>query len=99
MRCLEDAAVAIDVDAREYHDLDASGDDELVSEYVADGVVQLEAWARDAVALALPDPVLCRPDCAGLCPVCGKNLNREPHTHEAATVDPRWAALEGMELE
>ena len=41
------------------------------------------SWARDAVALALPEKILCRPDCAGLCPECGKNLNDEPHEHEA----------------
>ena len=33
------------------------------------------------------------PDCAGLCPVCGKNLNREPHGHEGEEIDPRWAGL------
>ena len=51
------------------------------------------AWAHDAVALALPDKILCREDCAGLCPVCGKDLNREPHEHEGEEADPRWAAL------
>ena len=51
------------------------------------------AWARDALALALPEQILCRPDCAGLCPVCGKDLNREPHEHEEERADPRWAAL------
>jgi uncharacterized protein len=96
MRCLDPAAVPVVVDAREYHDLEARGDEELVSDYVADDVVQLAAWARDAVALALPDPVLCRPDCRGLCPVCGKNLNLEPHEHDDVAADPRWAALESL---
>ena len=45
------------------------------------------------IALALPEKILCRPDCAGLCPVCGKDLNREPHEHEDEAGDPRWAAL------
>ena len=96
MRCLEDAVVALAVDAREYHDLDPGGDDELVSDYVADDKVQLDAWARDATVLTLPNQILCRPDCAGLCPVCGKNLNLEPHAHEVEGVDPRWAALERL---
>ena len=39
---------------------------------------------------------LCRPDCAGLCPVCGKDLNVEPHEHLERDPDPRWAALEGL---
>jgi uncharacterized protein len=45
------------------------------------------------VALALPDQILCRPDCAGLCPVCGKDLNAEPHAHDEEHGDPRWEAL------
>src|SRR6266542_116233 len=44
--------------------------------------LDLAGWSRDAVALAPPDKILCRDDGAGLCPVCGKNLNYEPHTHE-----------------
>ena len=50
-----------------------------------DGELDVGAWARDQLALALPDQILCRPDCAGLCPVCGKNLNVEPHEHEEAS--------------
>ena len=42
--------------------------DELHSEYVADDHLQLSAWARDAFALELPEQILCREDCAGLCP-------------------------------
>jgi uncharacterized protein len=59
-------------------------------------VLDLSAWARDAIALALPDKILCRADCAGLCPVCGKDLNVEPHAHEEAPADSRWAALEAL---
>jgi uncharacterized protein len=44
----------------------------------------------------LPDKILCRPDCAGLCPVCGKDLNAEPHEHVEESSDPRWAALEAL---
>ena len=57
---------------------------------------ELRAWARDSLVLSLPDQILCRPDCAGLCGECGKNLNDEPHTHEEEHVDPRWAALEEL---
>jgi uncharacterized protein len=99
MRCLEEANVRLAIDVREYHDLEPDGDDELVSDYVVDDELRLADWARDAVALALPSPVLCRPDCAGLCPVCGKNLNVEPHAHEEVVADPRWAALEGLTLD
>ena len=92
-RCLDDAALDQAVDVREYQAEDAEGDEELESPYVAENRLDLARWARDSVVLALPDKILCREDCAGLCPVCGKNLNREPHGHEGEESDPRWAAL------
>jgi uncharacterized protein len=41
----------------------------------------------------LPDKILCRIDCAGLCPVCGRDLNLDPHGHDDEELDTRWAAL------
>jgi uncharacterized protein len=96
MRCLEPATAHVAVDAREYADDDAGAEEELRSEYLIDDHLELAAWARDAVALALPERIHCRPDCAGLCPRCGRNLNAEPHTHEVEDLDPRWAALETL---
>jgi uncharacterized protein len=93
MRCLGFAEVARRVRAREFHDFDAPVSDELYSDYVVDQHLQLSAWARDAVALELPEQILCREDCAGLCPVCGKDLNEEPHEHSEREPDPRWAVL------
>ena len=92
-RCLEDAVLDLPISAREYHANAAEGDDELLTPYVEDDKLDLSAWARDALALELPDKILCRADCAGLCPVCGKNLNDEPHEHDEHEADPRWAAL------
>ena len=95
-RCLADAVLAPAVQAREYHAAGADVDEELRSPYVADDLLDLSAWAHDALALELPDKILHDPDCAGLCPVCGKDLNTEPHTHEEEHGDPRWAALEAL---
>ena len=96
MRCLADAVVDLSIDAREYHANEPGEASELRSEYVVDDQLELSAWARDAIALALPDQILHDPDCAGLCPVCGKDLNAEPHTHPDETPDPRWSALEEL---
>ena len=96
MRCLGQAEVERTVTAREFHDPDAPAGDELRSDYVADDHLQLSAWVRDALALELPEQILCRPDCAGLCPVCGKDLNVEPHEHTERQSDPRWAALAAL---
>jgi DUF177 domain-containing protein len=92
-RCLADAVLPITVRSREYQATSPGESDELVTPYLVEDRLDLSAWARDAVALALPDQILCRPDCAGLCAVCGRDLNREPHGHEEAGADPRWAAL------
>jgi uncharacterized protein len=94
-RCLGDAALDVPIRAREYQ-ASSPDDEELRTPYIVENRLDVSAWARDAVALALPDKILCRPDCAGLCPECGKNLNDEPHVHEEATADPRWAALEAL---
>ncbi|MDH4339301.1 MAG: DUF177 domain-containing protein [Thermoleophilia bacterium] len=93
MRCLAFADVNRLVSAREFNDPDAPKADELRSEYVTDDHLDVSAWARDAIALELPEQILCRPECAGLCPVCGKDLNAEPHEHTEREPDPRWAAL------
>ena len=84
------------IHAREYQATDPGGDEELRSPYVEDDKVDLSAWARDAIALELPDKILCKPDCAGLCAVCGRDLNVEPHTHEETVSDARWAALQSL---
>ena len=100
MRCLEDAAVESEVDAREV-DQSNTDDEELRSPYAVDDELDLARWAHDAAILALPTQILCRPDCAGLCPVCGESLNdADPadHAHDSGG-DPRWAKLKELELE
>ena len=95
MRCLAQATPSFHVDARE---VDApGGGEELRSPYISEEELDVQAWARDALALALPAQIVCRPDCAGLCPECGKDLNLEPHEHEKAP-DPRWSALRDLKL-
>ena len=98
MRCLKDAAPRVDVDAREVDR--PGGGDELSSPYLEDETLDLAAWARDALVLALPTQVLCREDCAGLCPVCAADLNDAgpEHAHERPP-DPRWAKLGELKLD
>jgi uncharacterized protein len=94
-RCLSDAELPLSLRLREYQATKPEADDER-TEYLEDDRLDLSAWARDAIALALPEQILCRDDCAGLCPVCGKDLNDEPHEHVDESTDPRWAALESL---
>jgi DUF177 domain-containing protein len=95
-RCLEDAVLEVPIIGREYQATNPDGSDELRTPYLVNDNLDLVAWSRDAVALALPDKILCRAECAGLCPACGKDLNKEPHTHEEVATDTRWAPLERL---
>jgi uncharacterized protein len=92
-RCLADAVLDVPVSAREYQATNPGESDELRTPYLVDEQLDLSAWARDALVLALPDQILCRLDCAGLCPVCGADLNAQPHEHDDQELDSRWAAL------
>ncbi len=97
-RCLTDAVVERALSLREYQATRPESD-EMQTPYLVDDRLDLSAWARDGLALALPDKILCRPDCAGLCPVCGADLNVSPHEHEEETTDPRWSALAALREE
>jgi len=97
-RCLTDAELPVSLRLREYEATKPESDEER-TEYLVDDRLDLSAWAHDSIALALPDKILCRPDCAGLCPVCGKDLNAEPHEHADERPDPRWAKLSELQRE
>jgi uncharacterized protein len=98
MRCLEPAAPEFRVDAREIS-MPGQGE-ELESPYVENQVLDVAAWARDALALSLPEKLLCRADCAGLCAVCGADLNDAgpDHGHEREP-DPRWSKLSELRFD
>jgi DUF177 domain-containing protein len=96
MRCLDPATPTFEVDSYEVHQ--PGGGDELTSPYMGEEL-DLQGWARDALALALPTQLTCRPDCAGLCAKCGANLNDEPdHAHEPEP-DLRWAKLSELKFD
>jgi uncharacterized protein len=98
MRCLDPADPHFEVDAREVSQ--PGGGEELESPYVPeDGELDLQGWAHDALALALPAQITCRPDCAGLCPRCGANLNDDPDHHHESEPDQRWSKLSEIRFE
>jgi uncharacterized protein len=61
--------------------------------YYEGGGLLLEDTLREQVLLALPLKTICREDCKGLCPHCGKNLNETPCGCVDEVEDPRWSAL------
>ena len=108
-RCLTPTTRSWDVDVLELHRAVSGAEDDGFSDapdedldyLLVDGDTQLELdqMVRDALVVGQPARVLCRTDCAGLCPACGTDRNVEPCEHGAEqAVDPRWEALRGLRL-
>jgi uncharacterized protein len=76
-----------------------SGDDKQLEDedanasFYEDDSIDLAQLMREQFYLALPMKPLCRPDCQGLCPVCGTNRNVATCSCETGWVDPRMDAL------
>jgi uncharacterized protein len=103
-RCLAPFVVALEAEVLLLADL--RGSDELVDEAALeeDGSVlyhdglelDLTAALREAIILEVPVVHVCRPDCRGLCPQCGQDLNVGPCSCTPARGDSRWGALKGL---
>jgi uncharacterized protein len=101
VRCLRDITDELTVDISELfyyaatkRSLLEDGDVEAEELPTLDGeLINLEPTVRDAVVLALPFQPLCRPDCGGLCAVCGERMDDLEPGHHHEQLDPRWAAL------
>jgi uncharacterized protein len=61
--------------------------------------LELEPLVREAIQLAEPIAPLCRPDCPGLCTVCGGDLSEGVHDHDGGEIDPRLEALRGFRVD
>lgn len=58
--------------------------------------LELDTLVREDILLALPTKFLCKKDCKGLCPKCGKNLNDGPCGCSAKETDPRLDVLKNL---
>jgi uncharacterized protein len=109
VRCLREFEQELEVDVRELFtgsgsrsaSLERRGEEDDEGYVLPPGDrLPLDTMARDALVLAFPAFPLCRPDCAGLCPVCGADRNTTDCGHgDAGATDPRWAALAGLRRE
>lgn len=61
--------------------------------------LDLTEAVRQAFVMAQPMQLLCRPDCVGLCPRCGADLNSGPCACPQTEIDPRWAALSRLAVD
>ena len=69
------------------------GLDDLSTGFYQGDVIDADDVVREQIELALPMARVCRPDCRGLCPECGANLNERDCACKVDQVDSRWAAL------
>jgi uncharacterized protein len=94
-RCLTEFDAPLTVDVSE---LFLEAPDEEADDYPLDpaGFIEPDQMVRDVIGVELPFSPLCKPDCLGLCPVCGgdRNLGECPGDHPS--IDPRWAELEKL---
>ena len=101
VRCLEPVHDQIEADFQElfvYDDSDTDQDEDDETSRLEGDLLDLEPLLRDAVVLALPFQPLCREDCPGLCTECGARLADDPDHQHDEPVDPRWAALGGLDV-
>ena len=97
-RCLGEARVPLAADVRDFaafgRGSGSAFDEDLDCEYLDGEELDITGMARDALIELLPATILCREDCAGLCPTCGADLNAGPCECPPERFDGRWAGLE-----
>lgn len=94
-KCAKDVSIKLNVPVEHLlisHLNDEDNDDYILVENM---VLDLDALALEDVYLSLPSRFLCKKDCKGLCPFCGKDLN-EGECGCKKPVDPRLAALQQL---
>lgn len=96
-RCLRPIEDTLAVDVQELYAYEDSTTDDTTDEdevmRLRGDLVDLQPTVRDALVLAMPSNPLCRPDCPGMCSVCGVPWDELPDDHGHELADPRWAKL------
>lgn len=93
-RCLDDTPIALTLPVEELYVYPPEpGETFVVPET---GILDLAPLIREEVIVQTPITILCRPDCAGLCPECGENRNHGRCSCEDDQIDPRFAALKEL---
>src|SRR4029453_6877723 len=73
--------------------------DDLDAHYYDDPAVSVAPIVEERIQMAVPMKPLCRPECRGLCPQCGTDLNVSECNCVVDEIDPRWRALELLKKE
>ncbi len=92
-RCLSPVHVPIEVQIEELFTTHPGKDHKTEFQVDDDAILDLTPLLREEVIINTPLAPVCRPDCAGLCPQCGQNLNEGACACERDSIDPRFAIL------
>jgi len=100
VRCLKEGEQELEIEVEEEFASEGAGPevrtidrDEPELSAMTDFVLDAQEFARQQVVASVPMSFLCRPDCRGICPECGKDLNEGPCQCPTESGDHRWASL------
>lgn len=96
VRCLTEFTQPLEIDFTELYAFTPNSVTESGLIVPENGKIDLEPLIREEMLLAIPIGPVCTPDCKGLCPVCGENLNDNPHEHPEEEIDPRLNSLKSL---
>jgi uncharacterized protein len=99
-RCLSEAVLEVHAEQQEFAPTAKGGWEETeLSAFIEDLVVDLSGLVREAVVLSLPAQVVCSPECKGLCPQCGRDLNKSLCACTTVETDERWSKLKDLSFD
>lgn len=93
MRCLEPFTIILEPEFTELYAFNKTADSDTDLKYPESGVIDLAPVVREYMLLEIPIKPLCKPDCLGLCPICGENQNEHVCEHDEEAIDPRFDIL------
>jgi len=96
VRCLSNFEQPLDVDFSELYAFNRKSVTESGLILPEDGKIDLAPLLREFMFLEVPIQPICRPDCKGLCPECGENLNENICNHPSTTGDSRFDVLKAL---
>jgi uncharacterized protein len=95
-RCLDSFSQTLETDFTELYAFTPNSVTESGLLVPENGKIDLAPLAREEMLLAYPISPVCKPDCKGLCPICGENLNQATCNHENDDIDPRLDTLKSL---
>ncbi len=96
VRCLNSSEQQLNTDFTELFAFSIRSTTESELILPEDGYIDLGPLVREYLVLEIPINPLCRPDCQGICAICGEIQGEQIHHHEVEAIDPRFAALKTL---